>query len=102
MNSRTTKSTVSFAYPFAIGGDLTSLPAGDYEVVVDEELLPNLSFEAYRRTTTYILVKSKKAPGSTQMYPIDPKDLKLAISHDRKRSRKFEKSEAVLPPQEGL
>ncbi len=102
MNSRTTKSTVSFAHPFAIGGGLTGLPAGDYEVVVDEELLPNLSFKAYRRTATYILVKSRKAQGSTQMYPIDPEDLRLALSHDQERCRKSEKSEAALIPQEGL
>ena len=102
MSSRTTTSTVSFAYPFAIGGDLTGLPAGDYEVVVDEELLPNFSFEAYRRTATYILIKGRNAPGNTQMYPIDPEDLELALSQDQERCSKSEKSEAALPPQKGL
>ena len=98
MNSRTTTSTVSFAHTFAIGGILTNLPAGDYEVVVDSELLPDFSFIAYKRTATYLLVKGKKAPGDIQMHPIDPADLELALSQDRIRSESPKNIAVIIPP----
>ena len=100
MTSRTTMSTVSFAHPFVIASYSVELPAGDYEVVVDEELLQNLSFVAYHRTATHLLIKGKRGVGSTQMYPVDPQELELALSLDKKRSCKLENSEAALPPLE--
>ena len=59
MNLRSTTSVITFSNAFALSGDDDELPAGDYEVVVEEELLPGLSFQAYRRTATYLTVHGR-------------------------------------------
>jgi len=52
------------------------LPAGDYEVVTDEELIEGISFPIYRRVATVMLAltPSSQAP-SIEMLTIDPGDL---------------------------
>ena len=83
MNSRSTRSAVTFAHPFRIAGYEDELPAGDYEVVVDEDLLEGVSFEAYRRTASYLLIGGKVGGrGSAEMRPIDPRDLDAALARD--------------------
>lgn len=57
MNMRTSRSTVAFSYAFGLSGYPDALPAGEYEIVVEEERLQGLSFEAYRRTETYLVVR---------------------------------------------
>ena len=42
MTMRSTKSTVTFSNPFTLSGYPGELPAGDYEVIVKEELLRGL------------------------------------------------------------
>ena len=54
MSTRTTGKTVTFAYPFLLRGVDRTLPAGDYRVVTDEELIEGLSFPVYRRVSTMI------------------------------------------------
>jgi hypothetical protein len=44
-------------HPAGIPG--RTCPPGDYEVLVEEELLQGLSFEAYRRTATYLTVRGR-------------------------------------------
>lgn len=82
MNVRTSRSTVSFRHPFVLSRAGTPLPAGDYEVVIEEELLQGLSFEAYRRTATFVVVRAG-ASGRTEMHPVTDQDLQRAIDHDR-------------------
>ena len=94
MISRTTTSTVSFEYPFEIDGYIDSLLAGDYEMVVDEELLQNLSFVSYLRTATYLMIKENKGDKSIQMHRIDPEE--LALSLDQERSSKAKDNEATF------
>jgi hypothetical protein len=55
MDSRRTNSAVTFAHPFRIAGCEGERPAGDHEVIVKEELLEGLGFEAYRRSGTFLL-----------------------------------------------
>ena len=101
MNSRTTRSAVIFAHPFRIAGYEDELPAGEYQVDVDEELLEGLSFEAYRRTGTYLLVGSRAGGrGSAEMRPVDPRDLEAALVRDRTLSDTAEPSDAALSAQE--
>ena len=84
MNSRSTKSTVTFAHPFRIAGYEDELPAGDYDVLVDEDLMEGLSFEAYRRTASYLLIGSQAGGrGPAEMRPIDPRDLDAALARDQ-------------------
>ena len=101
MNSRTTSSTVTFVHRFRIAGYDDELPAGAYEVSVEEELLEGLSFEAYRRTGTYLFVHGQAGGrGSTEMRLIDPRDLDAALVRDRTPSGTDEPSEAALSPLE--
>jgi hypothetical protein len=84
VNSRTTRSTVTFAHPFRIAGYEDELPAGDYEVVVDEDLLEGLSFEAYRRTASFLMIEGQAGGrGQAEMRPIDPRDLDAALARDQ-------------------
>ena len=84
MNQRTSRSTVTFSHPFALVGYDDELPAGEYSVIAEEELLQGLSFEAYRRTSTYLLVGGRPGRGAeTEMRSVDPKDLEAALARDR-------------------
>ena len=101
MTSRTTRQAVTFVRPFRLAGYDDELPAGEYQVDVDEELLEGLSFEAYRRTGTYLLVGSKAGgKGSAEMRPIDPRDLDAALMRDRDVAHSNELGKAVLSPPE--
>jgi hypothetical protein len=101
MSSRTTRSTATFSRPFRISGYEDELPAGRYEVLVDEELLEGLSFEAYRRTGSYLLVSGHGGPpGQTEMRPIDPRDLEAALARDQAETGRPQPSDAALSPQE--
>lgn len=87
MDLRTTRSTVTFIHPFLLPGHDDDLPAGDYDLVVEEELLQGLSFDAYRRTASYLLIRAPSGHGgTTEMRPVDPGDLEAALRRDRSRS----------------
>jgi ABC-type branched-subunit amino acid transport system ATPase component len=61
--ARTLSKTVVFSKPFLLKDVDRILPAGDYRVVTDEELIEGLSFVAYRRVATMIFlpVQSRRA-----------------------------------------
>jgi hypothetical protein len=101
MTSRTTTSTVTFAHPFRIPGYEDELPAGSYEVIADEDLLEGLSFEAYRRTGTFLLVDGQLGHrGQTEMRPINLNDLEAALARDPAQSAKCNPSDTALSVQE--
>jgi len=60
MTIRSRREAVTFKHPFRIRGVDRLLPAGTYEVITDEESIEGLSFAAFRRIATMILV-----PGAT-------------------------------------
>jgi hypothetical protein len=82
MIGRTNRQTVKFGHPFVIerGGRL--LPAGDYEVVTDEELIEGLSFPVYRRVATMMLVPALSGGASVEMLTVDPAALTAAMDRD--------------------
>ena len=81
MSTRTTGKTVTFALPFLLKGVDRTLPAGDYRVVTDEELIEGLSFPVYPRMSTMILVPAQ-SHHAVEMVTIDPRDLQVAQDRD--------------------
>jgi hypothetical protein len=94
---------VTFSNDVTIGDSQRELPAGTYEVVVEEELIPGLSFEAYRRTATYLMIRGRGSnAGQTTMQMTTKEELEHAIAFDRTFSETTNDSEAALSPQEDL
>ncbi|MDI3338867.1 hypothetical protein QKW60_20850 [Defluviimonas aestuarii] len=103
MNTRTSRSIVTFPHVFVLPGYPEELPAGDYEIVTEEERLQGLSFEAYRRTATYLTIHGRgKHAGRIELRPVSERDIELAISHGRNIPKGINDSEAALSPQEDL
>jgi hypothetical protein len=83
MTDRVTRNTVSFQHPFQIAGVEDEQPAGTYVVETTEEPIGGLSFIAYRRVATTIVLTSRQfGAGSRQVVSIDPSDLAAAQQRD--------------------
>lgn len=92
MTARTHTETVSFKQPFTLRGLNRKLPAGEYTVETEEELIQGLSFPVYRRVLTQIRLPVVPGhPKSSQIMAIDPQDLDDALARERART----------PPQRG-
>ena len=80
MTARTCKSKVSFGHPFTVSAIVGELPAGDYNVEVDEEPIgPATARVAYRRVATYLFVPTG---GGVRMIVVNPKALDEALARD--------------------
>ena len=80
MTVRTSCMTVAFKRPFAVSGIDEMQPAGTYTIEIDEELLEGLSFPAYRRIATSILLPAQ--PGGSmrgEVAQIDPGEVDAAL-----------------------
>ena len=80
---RTTVATVHFRRAFTLGSGEGPFPPGSYLVETDEEIIPSLSFLAYRRISTSMVVPT--AFGRTtarQSVEIDPAELEAALLRD--------------------
>jgi hypothetical protein len=83
MITRTSNTLVVFRHPFELRGVDRTLPRGEYRVMTDEQLIEELSFPVYRRTSTVIFVPGNSARGSAvEMVTIDPRDLEAAQNRD--------------------
>ena len=101
MNIRSTTAIVTFANPFVLNGYPDELPAGTYEVVVEEEQIPGLSFEAYRRTATFLtVVGTGNRAGRTELRPTTKDDLELALSQDKANVESIDSATAPSPSEE--
>ncbi len=78
---RTKRNTLTFAHAFRLKAVDRVLPAGDYEIVTDEELLEGLSFPVYRRVATWIM--ATQGESASEMLAIDPADIAAAEARDR-------------------
>ncbi len=58
------------------------MPAGNYQIVTDEEMIEGLSFSAYRRVATMMLVPAQSYMGMVEMLTIDPLHLAAARVRD--------------------
>ena len=63
MSVRTSHKTVTFTRPFSLSALDEVQAAGNYTVETEEELLPGLSFPAWRRIATLIFLPSR--PGGS-------------------------------------
>ena len=98
---RSTRSTVTFSNPFALPGYPGELPPGNYEVLVEEELLQGLSFATYRRMATYVTVRGTGAhAGRSELRVTSVSDLNEASRRDADTSEANNHSDAALSPQE--
>lgn len=82
---RSTRKTVTFAHPFHLIGIDGILAPGSYEIETIEEQLDGLSFTAYRRVSTTVLV-CDSSTRARQVTEIDPDDLAAALSKDKMES----------------
>jgi hypothetical protein len=82
MITRTRRDHVVFRHAFRLAGVDRELPPGDYQVMTDEELIEGLSFPAYRRVSTMLLVPAQSRLALLEMVPIDPRDLEAAQARD--------------------
>jgi hypothetical protein len=88
MINRTRSDIVVFGHPFELKGIDRTLPAGEYRVVTDEQLIEELSFPVYRRVATMIFVPGQSPQAaSVEMVTIDPNDLQAAQERDAARFR---------------
>ena len=83
MTVRTRDRMWAFRNPFSLKGVDHALPAGNYRVTTDEELIESLSFPVYRRVATMIFVPGEGRPSSSvEMFTINPVDLQAAWEKD--------------------
>ncbi len=87
MTVRSRRETVTFVHPFRIKGIDRLLPAGAYEVVTDEEMIDSLSFAAFRRLATMIMVPAELHGSTMEMISINSLDLSDARRADAGKPR---------------
>jgi hypothetical protein len=75
MTIRSRRESVTFRHPFHIRGVDRLLPAGTYDVITDEESIEGLSFAAFRRIATMILVPGAASASVMEMISIGSVDL---------------------------
>jgi hypothetical protein len=76
MTMRSRRETITFQHPFRIRGIGRLLPPGAYEVITDEEMIEGLSFAAFRRVATMIMVPA--APRGLTMEMISISSIALS------------------------
>lgn len=83
MTVRTTRKTVTFRRPFSLTGMDDAQPAGSYAVETCEELLEGVSFPAWRRMSTIILLRPQAGAGGVgEDLDIDPLELESVQEAD--------------------
>jgi hypothetical protein len=81
--NRTSDRTVTFTGPFTIDGFEQELPAGDYVIETEEELIQGPSFPVYRRVSTTLRVdRIPGRPGQKENWQIVPEALDAALIRD--------------------
>jgi hypothetical protein len=83
MPERTTLTTITFSHPFSLIDVDGVQPAGTYTVEIIDTTLDNLSFLAYRRVSTSIMLPAVgKAARERQVIYVDPLELEEALKRD--------------------
>ena len=88
MTMRSRREAITFLHPFRIKGIDRLLPPGAYKVITDEELIEGLSYPAFRRVATMIMVPAAPPRSSTmEMISIGSVDLSDAQRIDASAPR---------------
>ena len=84
VQQRTHSRPVTFLRSFTLRGVDGVQPPGTYTVETEEELIEGLSFPAYRRKATVMLLPAldSTTTGSRQIATIDPLELQAAQARD--------------------
>lgn len=82
MTMRTSQKSVTFRRPFSLSAMDEELPAGTYIVETNEQLVEGLSFPAWRRTATVILLRAQTAVGLSRELDVDPLELEAVQKRD--------------------
>lgn len=83
MTERTTDSLVTFQRPFALKDIVGTQPPGTYQIETVEQTIDGLSFIAFRRISTTILLPAiGSSSARRQLVDIDPADLAAALHRD--------------------
>jgi hypothetical protein len=79
---RTTKTRVTFRDWFILNRTVGELPAGSYNIEIDEEEILTSGRTGYRRTAIYFFVEKER---STRMLVVEPADFESALSRDAEK-----------------
>jgi hypothetical protein len=83
MFSRTRTSPLTFNKPFRLPDDEILQPAGRYELTIEEEPIHGLSFEAWRRTNTWLTLHGTgHLAGRVELRPLTTQDLARMVEDD--------------------
>jgi hypothetical protein len=83
MPERTTLSKITFLRPFSLSDVEGVQPAGTYTVETIDATLDDLSFVAYRRVSTSIMLPAVgEVARQRQVIFIDPLELEAAVKRD--------------------
>ena len=83
MTVRTSTKTVTFKRPFVLGDLDERLPPGDYTVETHEELVPGVSFLAYRRVSVVVHLPSPSGDSALmRAVTLHPRELDAALLRD--------------------
>jgi hypothetical protein len=74
------------------------LPAGEYQVLANEDVMQSNSFAAYRRTATFLLINWHA--GKTELRAVDHLELALAQDQANANTNVIKNSAAALSPPE--
>ena len=100
MTMRTKRTTITFVHSFLLREAGRTLPAGEYEVLTDEELIEGLSFPVYRRISTMILVPGQGPPTSfVEMLTVDPRELQVSLARDAAMQQPPQSDAASIVPE---
>ena len=87
MSVRSRRETITFQHPFRLRGVDRLLPSGAYEIITDEEMIEGLSFPAFRRVATMIMVPAAAQNAAMEMVSIGSVDLSDAQRMDASAPR---------------
>ena len=90
MDVRATWSKITFPKAFVLPGSETIFAPGEYDLVIEEERLQGLTFNAYRRTSAFLQVSTNpRFPRRTELRPVTDADLHEALGHASERGAGF-------------